>query len=82
MVYKYHFNFLRNLYEKTATFLGYQNWQDLLPRDNEGSFSNYESRILNISSHSKVSTEEDELVTPRNCAFEKPVTAFREHLQL
>lgn len=26
LVYKYHFNFLRNLYEKTATFLGYQNW--------------------------------------------------------
>ena len=71
LVYKYHFNFLRNLYEKTATFLGYQNWQDLLPRDNEGSFSNYESRILNISSHSKVSTEEDELVTPPETALLK-----------
>lgn len=71
LVYKYHFNFLRNLYEKTSTFLGHQNWQDLLPRDNEGSFSNYESRIINISSHSKVSTEEDERVNPAETALLK-----------
>lgn len=69
LVYKYHFNFLRNLYEKTSTFLGYQNWQDLLPKDNEGSHSNYESRIINITSHSKVSTEEDERVNPPETAL-------------
>jgi wobble nucleotide-excising tRNase len=28
---KYHYNFLRNLLEKTSTFLGYEKWADLLP---------------------------------------------------
>ncbi len=54
---KYHFNFLRNIYEKTSTFLGYQNWTDLLPKV-EGALNPYEARIINISSHSKHSAEE------------------------
>jgi wobble nucleotide-excising tRNase len=29
---KYHFNFLRNILEKTSTFLGYKKWGDLLPK--------------------------------------------------
>jgi wobble nucleotide-excising tRNase len=58
-VSKYHFNFLRNILEKTATFLGYQEWKDILPPTNEGSVSNpYASRIINISSHSKHASEE------------------------
>ena len=28
---QYHFNFLRNVLEKTSTFLGYKSWGDLLP---------------------------------------------------
>lgn len=55
---KYHFNFLRNLLEKTSTFLGYDTWQALLPKDNENSSELYEKRIVNISSHSKHSGEE------------------------
>ena len=55
---KYHFNFLRNVLEKTSTFLGYKSWGDLLP-DTPGSDSRpYESRLINISSHSKHSAEE------------------------
>jgi len=34
-VQRYHFVFLRNLYEKTASFLGYPRWSELLPGDNE-----------------------------------------------
>ncbi len=30
-VEKYHFNLLRNILEKTATFLGYKKWEHLLP---------------------------------------------------
>jgi hypothetical protein len=30
---KYHFNFLRNLFEKTSTFLGFNNWEELLPQE-------------------------------------------------
>ena len=55
---KYHFNFLRNILEKTATFLGYKNWGDLLPKTDEGKPNLYETRIINISSHSKHSGEE------------------------
>lgn len=56
-VHKYHYNFLRNILEKTSTFLGYQNWGELLPKTADGG-SNYEARIINISSHSKHASEE------------------------
>jgi wobble nucleotide-excising tRNase len=57
-VSKYHFNFLRNILEKTSTFLGYAKWGDLLPRTDDGKTTAYEARIINISSHSKHSGEE------------------------
>lgn len=50
-IQKYHFTLLRNLYEKTANFLGYENWTDLLP-DNRHV---YYRRIINFTSHSKLS---------------------------
>lgn len=55
---KYHFNYFRNILEKTATFLGYDNWGELLPRDTNGNVNPYETRIINISSHSKHSGDE------------------------
>ena len=54
-VQKYHFNFLRNILEKTSTFLGYRNWKELLPEDARESYFN---RIINLSSHGKFSSEE------------------------
>jgi wobble nucleotide-excising tRNase len=55
---KYHFNFLRNILEKTSTFLGYKKWGDLLPKSDDGKINPYEARIINISSHSKHAGEE------------------------
>lgn len=55
---KYHFNFLRNILEKTSTFLGYDKWGDLLPKTEQGRPNPYEARIINISSHSKHAGEE------------------------
>lgn len=55
---KYHFNFLRNILEKTSTFLGYKNWGDLLPERTPGERDAYLARIINISSHSKHANEE------------------------
>lgn len=55
---KYHFNFFRNILEKTSTFLGYENWGELLPKMEDGRVNPYESRIINISSHSKHSADE------------------------
>ncbi|MXO66581.1 AAA family ATPase [Altericroceibacterium endophyticum] len=54
---KYHFNFLRNVLEKTATFLGYQKWGDLLPQV-DGAPDPFAARIVNLSSHSAHSGEE------------------------
>lgn len=54
---KYHFNFLRNILEKTSTFLGYKDWPELLPKA-EGKINPYEARIINISSHSKHAGDE------------------------
>ncbi|PGW25502.1 anticodon nuclease [Bacillus thuringiensis] len=56
-IHKYHFNFLRNVLEKTSTFLGYSHWKDLLSPV-RGSRVAYENRIINLSSHSKHSAEE------------------------
>ncbi len=60
---KYHFNFLRNILEKTSTFLGRDNWGDLLPERTAGERDLYLSRIINISSHSKHSSEESYEIT-------------------
>jgi wobble nucleotide-excising tRNase len=56
-VQKYHFTLLRNLYEKTSNFLGYNHWADLLdsaPGDKEA----YLKRIIQFSSHRTLSNEE------------------------
>jgi AAA domain len=55
---KYHFNFLRNILEKTSTFLGRQDWGGLLPERTPGERESYLTRIINISSHSKHANEE------------------------
>jgi wobble nucleotide-excising tRNase len=55
---KYHFNFLRNILEKTATFLGYKDWVELLPNDDDGNPDPLANRILNLSSHSAHAGEE------------------------
>ena len=50
---KYHYNLLRNILEKTSTFLGYEDWSDLLPKTADGTSNAYLKRIVDISSHSK-----------------------------
>ena len=55
---KYHFNFLRNILEKTSTFLGYERWQELLEKTKDGNPDPFADRIINISSHSKHSGDE------------------------
>lgn len=61
-IYKYHFNFMRNILEKTSTFLGYATWGDLLSPV-KGAKESYIKRILNLSSHSKHSAEEIVMIT-------------------
>jgi hypothetical protein len=52
-IQKYHFTLLRNLYEKTASFLGYPKWSELLPDDKQA----YLNRIIQFTSHSTLSNE-------------------------
>ncbi|MBY8088923.1 anticodon nuclease [Vibrio fluvialis] len=52
-VQKYHFTLLRNLYEKTASFLGYPKWSELLPGDKQA----YLNRIIQFTIHSTLSNE-------------------------
>ncbi|WP_292033670.1 MULTISPECIES: AAA family ATPase [unclassified Brevundimonas] len=59
---RFHFMFLRNLYEKTAAFLGYREWGDLLNTvpgaDAPGAKQGYLNRVMQFSSHSTLSGEQ------------------------
>lgn len=56
---KYHYNFLRQILEKTSTFLGHTTWKELLPNDAQNAYYN---RIINLCSHGKHSGEETSLI--------------------
>lgn len=45
---RYHFNLLRNLFEKTAHFLGYENWKDLIHEEDKQAYI----KRINLYSHS------------------------------
>jgi len=57
-IQKYHFNFLRNILEKTSTFLGYTNWGELLPIESREAYC----RRINLYCHSKHSGSETSIV--------------------
>jgi len=63
-VERFHFTLLRNLYEKTASFLGYREWSDLLPDDKQL----YLTRVINFTSHSTLSNEAIAQPTPQERA--------------
>src|SRR5699024_7166057 len=52
-VQKYHFTLLRNLYDKTSSFLCYTKWSKLLPDEKQA----YLNRIIQFTSHSTLSNE-------------------------
>ena len=66
-VERFHFTLLRNLYEKTAGFLGYPKWSELLPDDKQL----YYSRVINFTSHSTLSNEAVAQPTPAESATVK-----------
>lgn len=72
-VEKYHFTLLRNLYEKTASFLGYPKWSELLPDDKQA----YLNRIIQFTSHSTLSNE---VVTELSGPEKNTVALLLNHL--
>ncbi|MDD2966244.1 MAG: hypothetical protein PHN64_01925 [Desulfovibrionaceae bacterium] len=73
-VERYHFMLLCNLYEKTASFLGYQKWGELLPDNKQA----YLSRITQFTSHSTLSNEAVATPTPQE---KNTVKLLLEHLK-
>lgn len=73
-VERFHFTLLRNLYEKTASFLGYPKWSELMPDDKQL----YYSRIINFTSHSTLSNEAVAQPTP---AEQATVKLLLDHLK-
>ncbi len=63
-IQKYHFTLLRNLYEKTANFLGHKKWGDLLDTV-PGEKQAYLNRIIQFTSHSTLSNETVAEPTPQ-----------------
>lgn len=58
-LHKYHFNLLRNVLEKTAVFLGYDNWKELI----DGPDKDVINRLIDNSSHSHYSDIEMEMLS-------------------
>lgn len=73
-VERFHFTLLRNLYEKTASFLGYPRWSELLPEDRQL----YLNRIIQFTSHSTLSNETVAQPTPAEAAT---VRLLLDHLK-
>jgi hypothetical protein len=73
-VEKFHFTLLRNLYEKTASFLGYPKWSALLPGDKDA----YLNRIIQFTSHSTLSNEAVADPTPQE---KQTVKFLLDHLR-
>ncbi|UNY97745.1 AAA family ATPase [Zhouia spongiae] len=57
-LYKYHFNLLRNVLEKTSTYLGYNHWEDLIKLYVSAEEISVAIRLINLYSHSKFSGDE------------------------
>lgn len=71
---KYHFNLLRNILEKSATFLGYPQWGKMLKELDD----KYSARLINLASHSSLSTDESAILTDEDKDIIKKIV---EHLE-
>lgn len=71
---RYHFTLLRNLYEKTSSFLGYPQWSQLLPGDQ----TLYFNRIIQFTSHSTLSNDAVAEPSPQE---KQTVKLLLEHLR-
>ena len=67
-----HFIFIRNLYEKTASFLGYPKWSKLLPGNSDENREAYLNRIIQFSSHDSLANLRSTILKPE----EKQIVNF------
>ncbi|HYD64142.1 AAA family ATPase [Azospirillum sp.] len=78
-IYTYHFNMLRVIAEKTASFLGYDKFTDCIKRDEDDLDGVLHNRLLNLLSHGKYSLyEPQEMLDENKQHFKKMLRDFTE----
>lgn len=65
-IYTYHFNILRNLLEKTATFHGFKNFSSCIKQDSDDPDGILHARLVNVLSHGNYSLYEPQDMLPEN----------------
>lgn len=65
-IYTYHFNILRNILEKTATFHGFRNFSACLKQDSDDPDGILHARLVNVLSHGNYSLYEPQEMLPEN----------------
>lgn len=77
MVYTYHFNILRNILEKTATFHGFKNFSECIKRDSDDLDGTIHTRLVNLLSHGNYSLfEPKEMLEENKGYFKKILNGF------
>ena len=71
-LHTYHFNILRNILEKTASFHGYDNFSDCLRKPDDENMAVYK-RIINLLSHGNYSIFEPKEMVPDNKEYFKTI---------
>lgn len=78
-IYTHHFNMLRVLAEKAASFLGYDKFEDCIVRDEDDEDGVLHKRLLNLLSHGKYSLyEPKEMLEENKRHFKKMLAKFTE----
>lgn len=78
-IFTHHFNMLRVIAEKTASFLGYRRFEDCIMRDETDVDGVLHKRLLNLLSHGKYSLyEPQEMLDENKGHFKRMLTVFTE----
>ncbi len=76
-LYTYHFNMLRSILEKTASFHGYNNFSTCIRQDEDDTDGILHARIINIMSHGNYSLfEPQEMLEENKVYFQKILRDF------
>ena len=65
-VYTYHFNILRSILEKTATFHGFRNFSACIKQDSDDPEGILHTRLINVLSHGNYSLYDPQEMLPEN----------------
>ena len=72
-LYTYHFNILRNILEKTATFHGFQNFSACIKQDSDDLDGTIHTRLVNLLSHGNYSLFEPKQMLEDNKEYFKKI---------